>query len=177
MSIILTNNTLNEISKDLCIFKYSNKNNFKNYFFSPNISIKLYNPKVTWVDNNNISFCFKKYVTIQDNVITQSDNILLLNLLRNINDTLLKIYDNYKDMYGHNKLKNLPNLFYESKDDNFFYIKCNLPNRNGKFFIKTQDDFSKPYIGTEYTSVILDIRNIWEIDDKVGFRLELKQIN
>jgi hypothetical protein len=29
----------------------------------------------------------------------------------------------------------------------------------------------------EYTSVILDIRNIWEINNKVGFRLELKEIN
>ena len=186
MSIILNNTILNQLSfsKDLCIFKYSNKNNFKNYFFSPNISIKLYNAKVTWVDNNNVSFGFKKYATIdkENNTIVHNDNISLLNLLRNINNTLLKIYHDYKENYGHDILLNkdnseiLPNLFYEKETE--FYIKCNLPNKNGKFFIKTQNDtgsFSKPRVGTEYTSVTLDIRNIWEMNDKVGFRLELKE--
>lgn len=174
MSIVLNNYLLDNV--DIVIFKYTNKNNFKNYFFSPNISIKLYNPKVTWVDNNNVSFSFEKYVTIENNIIVKSDNIAFLDLLRNINTSLLKVLYDYKENYGHIQNESLPCLFYEK--DRYFYIKCNLPNKNGKFFIKTQDsNFIKPRIGTEYTSVILDIRNIWELNDKVGFRLELKEIN
>lgn len=189
MSIVLNNNILDNI--DIVIFKFTNKNNFKNYFFSPNISIKLYNPKVTWVENNNVSFSFQKYLTIENNTVVKTDNIAFLDLLRNINTSLLKVLYDYKENYGHTQNKNLPCLFYEK--DAYFYIKCNLPNKNGKYFIKTQDPdpsqskacfglkpdqcFIKPRIGTEYTSVILDIRNIWEINDKVGFRLELKEIS
>lgn len=174
MSIVLNNYILDNVN--IKIFKFTNKNNFKNYFFSPNISIKLYNPKITWIENNNISFSFQKYATIENNIIVKNDNISLLDLLRNINTTLLKIFYDYKENYGHTQNEDLPCLFYEK--DTHFYIKCNLPNKNGKYFIKTQDqDFTKPKIGTEYTSVILDIRNIWEINDKVGFRLELKEIN
>ena len=176
MSIVLNNSLLDNV--EIVIFKFTNKNNFKNYFFSPNISIKLYNPKVTWVENNNVSFSFEKYVTIENNNVVKTDNITLLDLLRNINTSLLKILYDYKENYGHTQNKNLPCLFYEK--DAHFYIKCNLPNKNGKYFIKTLDPdqyFIKPRIGTEYTSVILDIRNIWEMNDKVGFRLELKEIS
>jgi hypothetical protein len=174
MSIVLTNYILDNV--DICISKFTNKNNFKNYFFSPNISIKLYNPKITWIENNNISFSFQKYATIENNVIIKNDNISFLELLRNINIKLLKVFYDYKENYGHNHNKDLPSLFYEK--DQYFYIKCNLPNKNGKYFIKTQNgEFIKPKIGTEFTSVILDIRNIWEINGKVGFRLELKEID
>lgn len=175
MSVILNQFILNGLvfNNELKVFKYSKSGNFKNYFFSPNISIKLYNPKVTWIDGNSISFSFQKYATIKDNKIVINDNINLLNLLKSIDEALINAYNKYKENYGHNSLSVTPCLFYE-KDD-FFYVKCNLPNRNGKYHIKSTDDlFVKPLLNTNYKSVTVDIRNIWETANKTSFKLELK---
>lgn len=154
------------------VFKYTSKNGFDNYFFAPNMSIKLYSPKVSWVDNNSISFGFEK-----------TDNENLLNLVKNINDILIKSLLHYMDSRGHLLFKENPCIYYEKPDSNFFYIKCNLPNTNGRFFINCTNDtgdtvrFIKPRVGYTYNNVVLDIRNIWKtisIPNKIGFRLELK---
>jgi hypothetical protein len=53
---------------DLHILKYTSKNDFNNYFFGPNISIRLYSPKVTYVDTSSISFGFEKTVMVDNQI-------------------------------------------------------------------------------------------------------------
>lgn len=179
--IILNSNTLRDMlscdlkddsqtNDKLIIFKETYKNGFRNFFFAPNIGIKLYSPKVSWLDTKGISFCFNKM-----------ENMSLLDLLKYINNSLNKIYINYKKNNGLPNDTTLSPLYYE-KDDSF-YIKCHLPNVKGKYFItynsETEKDakFSKPRIGCVYSSVVIDIRNIWETDNKkAGVHLELKEV-
>lgn len=175
--IILNGNTLKTLmdheysESKLLIFKETYKNGFRNFFFAPNIGIKLYSPKVSWLDSKGISFCFNK-----------SEYMSLLDLLKYINRSLDKVYIDYKK---HNGLQNdsiLSPLYYEKGD--FFYVKCHLPNVRGKYFITYNSEtekeapFTKPRLGCVYSSVIIDIRNIWETDNKkAGIHLELKEVN
>jgi hypothetical protein len=172
--IILNSSVLRDLTNidsenKILIFKETYKNGFRNFFFAPNIGIKLYSPKVSWIDAKGISFCFNKH-----------ENLSLLDLLKYINSSLDKIYINYKKYNGLPSKTILSPLYYEKGD--FFYIKCHLPNSKGKYFIKYNSDldndssFSKPRIGCIYNSVIIDIRNIWETDLKSGVHLELKEI-
>lgn len=155
---LISTNTINILEK------YQRKGG-KNYFFTPTISLKLYNPKVTWVDSTkkNISFLFKKY-----------DNLTLYTMLKNINQSLINFYKNK----AYNPIENISSFFYEKGD--YFYVKCYLPNMNGKFLITSvfndvEEDFKPPHVGLTYNTVILDIRNIWEKDNHAGFNLELKE--
>ena len=182
--IILGKETIQRLEDagELCIFKYTSKNMFNSYFFGPNISIKLKNPKVSWMDANSISFQFDMFTSTSHkslNLDDVSNNLSLLNLLRDVNSRLVDLYNNYKDSRGHADIISRPCIFYEK--DNFFYIKCNLPKVNGRYLVSCDDGatFYKPRIGCVYKYVILDIRNIWEINaqDKVGFRLELKVVS
>ena len=167
--IILTSDILDELN--ISIPKYSDKNNYNSYYFSPNMGIKLYSAKVSWMDANSISFVFEKV-----------SHLNLLILLRNINERLIKVYKHCKEMRGLRELPQVPCLFYENDDR--FYIKCNLPKLNGKYHIKCTSElqqlpFKKPSLETVYNCAILDIRNIWEsqLSTHVGFKLELKEIN
>lgn len=159
---------MDNLKDELCIFKYTNKNNFSNYFFGPNVSIKISSAKITWMDSKSISFTFEK--------TGDKSQINLLELLKKINNYLLILYNKYKDSRGHILLKEQPCIFYEK--DNVFFVKCNLPNVNGKYLITNSDDtkFYKPLLNTIYKSVILDVRNIWETGCKCGYRLELKVV-
>jgi hypothetical protein len=137
----------------------------KNHFFTPTISLKLYNPKVTWVDSNkkNLSFSFKKY-----------DNLNLYTMLKNINNSLTYFYKNK----AYNPVDNISSFFYEKGD--YFYIKAYLPNMNGKYLVNsyfntTEEAFKIPRVGIIYDTIILDIRNIWEKESHAGFNLELKE--
>lgn len=183
--ILLNNETINRLEDagELCIFRYTSKNSFSNYFFGPNIAIKLWSPKVSWMDANSISFQFENFTKEREgkplNLDTVTNNLSLLSLLRDLNSKLVELYSGYKESRGHEAIEAVPCLFYEK--DNFFYIKCNLPNVNGRYFINCDDGskFYKPKIGCVYDYVILDVRNIWEITnkEKVGFRLELKVVS
>lgn len=157
MSVILNNSNLNAINLKI---KYKNNNGFKNYIFSPSISLKLYNPKISWTNGTAISLCFKKSGIIKDYEIVSNDNYSLLNLLKNINEKLLKLYDDYKEEYGHQQFDHKPTLFDEKTDH--FFIRCNLPKN------------FKPSVGTVFSSVVVDIVNIYEINTTVGMRLSLK---
>jgi hypothetical protein len=136
----------------------------KNYFFTPTIGLKLYNPKITWIDplKKNISFSFNKY-----------DNFNLYTMLKYINKSLVSIYK--KQAY--NPIDNVSPFYYEKGD--YFYIKCYLPNINGKYHITSlfnniQENFTIPRVGYSYSAIVLDIKNIWE-KDNAGFNLELKE--
>lgn len=136
----------------------------KNYFFIPNIGLKLYNAKVSWIDpsKKNISFSFNK-----------RDNINLLIMLKSI---FSKLHDIYNRKANHPKP--ISSFFFE-KDDSF-YIRCYLPNIRGKYHILSyfnddSEEFTIPKLSSIYNIIIVDIRNIWEDDNKAGFNLELKE--
>lgn len=167
--IILNSEVINDLiySNTLSLHIKFKKNNGKNYFFIPNIGLKLHNPTVSWIDplKKNISFGFNKC----DNL-----SLSLLNMLRYINDKLTIIYNN-KSMYP----KVLSPFFFEKGD--LFYIRCYLPNTGkGKYHIESyfnniKEDFTIPRLSSTYSTIIIDIRNIWEDDNKSGFNLELKE--
>ena len=165
--IILNSEIINELvsSKSLIMQKkYQRGSDGKNYFFSPTISLKLFNPKVAWVDQykKNISFSFNKH-----------ENLNLLIMWRYINTKIVELYNKQSD----NPVSVAP--FYFEKDDNF-YVRCYLPNVKGKYFITSsfnnnEEMFSVPRVGLTYTSITIDIRNIWENSTRSGFNLELKE--
>ena len=164
--ILNTEITNNLISTDILgiIEKYQKKGG-KNYFFTPTISIKLFKPKVTWIDSTkkNVSFLFKKH-----------ENLNLYTMLRNVNNSLTYFYKTK----AYNPIDNISPFFYEKGD--YFYVKSYLPNINGKYLINSylnniEEIFKVPRIGIIYDVIILDIRNIWEKDNHAGFNLELKE--
>lgn len=137
----------------------------KNHFFTPTIGLKLYNPKVTWVDpyKKNLAFSFSK-----------NNNLNLYTMLKHINTSLSSIYK----QKAYNPIDNISSFFYEKGE--YFYIKCYLPNTNKKyqiisFFNDSEEPFNVPRTGASYNTVIVDIRNIWEKDNHAGFNLELKE--
>lgn len=167
--VILNSEVLKKMlsENEIGIIKYSSRNGFDNYFFGPNMSIKLFSAKVAWIDANakNLSFVFDKV-----------EYTNLLNLLKFVNSSLLNIYNEYKEYRGFDELQIKPSIFFEK--ENNFYVRCMLPGTKGRYFIKSTENtyFGRPRVGQVFDSVIIDIRNIWESNrDKIGFNLELKE--
>lgn len=181
MTLILSSDSIKEIN--LIFSKKWAKNNYINYYITAknksnlevlfNVGIKLYSPKVSWIDSyrKNLCFCFNKY-----------ENLSLLTFLKYINSNI--IFNLNMQTYEKVDEKNSPSIFYEKGD--YFYIKCYLPHfKIGDYHIecKNVDDeykkekFNIPRLGCVYKSVIVDIRNIWKSEEnKFGFNLELKSI-
>ena len=64
-------------------------------------------------------------------------------------------------------------------DDDKFTIRCYLPNIKGKHLIKCyidnkEETFKLPRVNTVIDNCIIEIRNIWNINNKSGFNIELK---
>jgi hypothetical protein len=166
MTLILTSEKVDEIIKDniLKILKKSQKNTKDwNYYFTPNIGISLYNPKVKYVDKKFIVFEFDRYKYSS-----------LYHLIKHIN---ISLQNELKTQYIELNDKNIYNIFSEEKET--FFIRCYLPNNNGKYFITVNDDkrFYLPRIGCIYDNVVVEIRNLWGKDNKYGFNIELKNVN
>lgn len=164
---ILNSEIINDLisTNSLQLIEKYQRRSGKNYFFTPTISLKLYNPKVTWIDSSkkNVSFLFHKY-----------DNLTLYTMLKNINSSLVNFYKNK----AYNPINNIAPFYYEKGD--YFYIKCYLPNMNNKYLVSSlfndiEEQFNIPRVGMIYNYVILDIRNIWEKETLAGFNLELKE--
>lgn len=165
MSIVLNSQILLELNKNKSLKldkKYQKNSSNYNFFINPNISIKLYNSKVVDISNNHIVFEYDK-----------KNYLNLFILLKNINENILNLYkksDSYED-------KTIYNLYIDKEDT--FTIRCYLPHFKLKYFInhfenETQKSFNLPRKGCIYDEVIIDIRNLWVKDNKVGFNLELK---
>jgi len=164
---ILNSETLHDlISNDMLkLLEQPQRGSGTNYFFIPNIALRLYNPKITWIDpyKKHMSFSFNKF-----------DNIHLYTLLKHINTSLSTFYK--KTAY--NPTHYIHSFMYEK--GNYFYIKCYLPNTNGKyqinsFFDSVEESFVIPKLNYTFDSVIIDIKNIWKKDNQAGFNLELKE--
>lgn len=171
MVYLLTSDSLKSLiySKQLNLLQKNQKNNsYKNYYFTPNIGIKLFNPKVIFVD--------KKTMTIE---VDKWKYPGLMNMMNEINDSLLKMYIEKSDCQP----KNVYSLFTEK--ENTIVLRLYLPNVRGRYnitsLVTNQDEpeqFTLPRSGMIYNYIIFEIRNIWEQNDiKTGFNLELKCVH
>lgn len=167
MTIILNSDILQEliISKTLKIIKKSQKiSNNSNYYFTPSIGIKLYNPKIMYSNLKSVVFEFDKYEFLN-----------LLQLLRSINDKLqYKLKHDYSELFD----KEIYNIM--SERDDKFTIRCYLPHKNGKYFIKSNESsfgFKLPKSNCVLDEALIEIRNVWCNDGKYGFNLELKSVS
>ena len=144
--------------------KYQKDNDNINYYIKPNLSLILYKPKVMIINS--------KYIVLE---FDKAKSIGLLSLLNFINFGFKKrineISVGEKTFYG----------LYSDLNDTFT-IRCSLPNKNGRYHIKYTDNdeeiqFRLPNKNIILDKVIIDIRNMWERDEKIAFNLELKEIN
>lgn len=168
-NLIISSEILKKFHEDksLKLIKRKQKNidNY-NYYITPNLSIELFNPKVFIVTHKYIVFEYKKHEVLNLFSLLQSTNNTILNLLK---------------IYTQTELKTTYNLY--SIVDDTITIRCSLPQKNNKYLIDNIDmytfekrQFYLPKKGININSVIIDIRNIWETDDKIGYNLELKSI-
>jgi len=167
MSIILTSDILNDliVSKNLKIIKKSQKiSENSNYYFTPSLGINLYKPKIMFINPKFVVFEFDKYEFYN-----------LFKLLQNINDKLQnKLKNDYSELFN----KDIYNII--SEQENTFTLRCHLPNKNGKYFIKFNEStigFKLPKQNCILDHALIEIRNVWCKDSKYGFNLELKSIN
>ena len=108
-SVLLNSNIFGEMLKtySIGISKKYQKDTI-NYYFTPNLCLKMFNVKVTWTDKKNISFCVNKW-----------ENTSLLNLMKFIEKGLINLYNKYD---SENTDKIVSSFFYEKGD--YFYIRC-----------------------------------------------------
>lgn len=168
MTIILTSEILTELiqNKTLKIMKKHQKNSDdSNYYFTPSIGMNLYKPKVIFINAKFIVFEFDKYECLN-----------LLQLLRTINNKLqYKLKNNYSELFD----KDIYNIM--SENDKTFTIRCYLPQKNNKYYIKSPDtSFKLPRLNVCLDSAFIEIRNVWTQNTnsnfKGGFNIELKAI-
>lgn len=167
MVYLLTSTSLTELLQEgrLHLLKKPQKLG-TNYYFAPTIGIKLYNAKVLFSDQKNITFQFDKW-----------KNPSLYKMLQHINTVLLQKYKKSSDQ--------VPAITYNifSETEDHVNIRVFLPSSKGKYTIHVQDneehsalEFKIPRKGIIYDVVVLEIRNIWEQSTRSGFNLELKSI-
>ncbi len=136
-----------------------------NYYFTPNMTVKLYNAKVIVSD--------PKFLVLQ---FTKSSSLNLLIMLRSINASLTSYL---RRCYVIDEDKMLYPCFSEQEDT--FTIRCYLPHIRNKYFITTEFDgveskFVLPRPNNILSCVTVEYRNIWESTDKLGFNMEVKVI-
>lgn len=169
MTTILTLDKLKSMveEKILKIVKRHQKEGGVNYYFTPNISIKLYKAKVVFKNPKFLVFQFSKV-----------DNMNLFYFLTGINNILLtELRKNHSEMFG----KDIYNFF--SETETHFTIRCHLPNYKNKYLINCESSdnsvsyFTLPRLDHSFDHVTLEIRNVWYLSSgKGGFNLELKNV-
>lgn len=168
---MLTNEFLNLLEKndELKIIKKDQTGNFVgvNYFITPKISIKLYKPKVVFVNSKTVTFEMSKINTGLVNLLRRCDALILdkINNLTQAEDGLIKY-----------------NIFYENENNNNIYLRVYLPSYKNKYLIKYIEEnketfFKLPKLNSTIDEVIIDIKNVWYNNKKMGYNLELKCIN
>lgn len=143
--------------------KAQKQKNAYNYYFTPNLSINLYNANVI-VSN-------EKYIVLQFN---KSNSLNLLGMLRNVS---VLLYEAIKDCYVL-EATNTYNLV--SEQDETFTLRVHLPRSTNKYNITYEDDklmpFKVPKKGATLGCATIELRNLWEKDNVSGFNLELKSV-
>lgn len=142
-----------------------------NYFISPKLSIKLYKPKVIFVNPKTITFEMSKI------------NTGLLGLLRRCDQIItdkIKTQDHEDSLDLDKKIKY--GIFYENESNNTICLRCYLPAFKTKYLIKYIEEreevpFKLPRSNSVIDEVIIDIKNVWVSGNKIGYNLELKIVN
>lgn len=163
--LIKSSNDLFELiqTRTLSIIKKSQKaQSAYNYYFNPSIQFEVYNSKVIICNSNYMVFEFDKY-----------KHSSLYKMLQSINQQL---YNYLKNSYTFNA-ETIYNIF--SETDNTFTLRCYLPHVGRKYLIQcmfyNQDvPFKLPNPNYIFESITIDIKNIWESNNRIGFNLELK---
>lgn len=141
-----------------------------NYFISPKLSIKLYKPKVLFVNSKTIIFEMSKINTGLLGLLRRCDQIIT-DKIKTQNDEFLDLDKKIK--YG---------IFYENELNNTICLRCYLPAFKTKYLIKYIEErqeipFKLPRSSSIIDEVIIDIKNVWVSGNKIGYNLELKIIN
>jgi hypothetical protein len=132
-----------------------------NYYFLPNIGFTLYNAKVKAVD--------PKYIVFEYQI---KEHLPLLLMLRSIS----RVLKNYlKRSYYINEAATFYDICFETQET--FTLRCYLPQVKGKYCIDVDDgSFRAPRIRAVFDSVTIEVRNVWQLKQKLGFNMELKQV-
>lgn len=136
-----------------------------NYYISPSVGLKLHRPAVLISQPGYIVFKFLK-----------KDNQTLMNLMNNINTWLS---NSLKSTFYIDPRKTFYPFFSELQDA--FTLRCSLPQSAGRYNIHHErngiaTEYFQIHIDTLVSVACVDFRNIWELDNKLGYNLELKYI-
>ena len=162
--ILLNSDVLDETNISVCRKKQASGSG-SNFFFSPNIGLKVYNAKVLIVTQKYIVFTFDKRT-----------HLSLLNLFRKINNRLQTIIKHtFYDLKDH------PIHSMISENEETFTIRCNLPNYRGKYLVKSYQNnmeikFNLPNINAVFDCILIDIKNLWQLNDTLAYNVELKTL-
>ena len=166
MSIVLSSITLDSLIKqgDLSIIRKPQKEGGFNYFITPNVGIKLLHPKIVESNVNYIVLQFEKKTAIT-----------LIMLLKSVHNQLIKYIESSYMLSATTKYE----VFQEQQDT--FTIRCYMPHFKNKYHIETylrgeKIQFNIPRKNVVLESVYVDVRNIWEKNNKMGYNLEVKVI-
>lgn len=133
-----------------------------NYFLSPIIGFVLYKPKVVKSDLN--------YMVLEFNRIEHATLFLMLQSLDSQIQAYLKRSYIVESEAFHSIIK---------CTETTFSIRCHLPHLGKKYYIESKSDgqvvyFVLPRINAEYDCVTVEIRNIWECNNRLGYNVEIK---
>lgn len=132
-----------------------------NYYFTPPLRLTLYSPKVVVSTSSYIVLQYDKY-----------EKEKLFNMLRSISSQLKA---HLKRCFPIRSEINVYDMFMEQSMT--FTIRCSLPHVGKKYFIETTTPpFRVPRSNEHLHCVGIDIRNMWESNNRIGFNLELKHI-
>lgn len=151
----------------LKIVKKSQKTDGSNYYFTPSLSLQLYNARVRFITSKFVVFEFDRI-----------KHASLLGLLKSVNNSLLfELRRRYSELYN----KDVYNMYSETDDK--FTIRCFLPNSSGKYHIQVNSNqnerltFHLPRVDACYDIATVEIRNVWVNGERRGFNLELKAVH
>lgn len=166
-------NLNSEVIKELCnnneitiIRKTQKTSGNYNYFLSPNLSIDLYGGKAMIITSDYIVLEFSKV-----------EKPALYYMLKTVDKYIL----NYlKECFSISDKNTIYSLY--SETDLLFTLRISLPHYKYKYSIKCFDHsdnqipFRLPNTGAILTECVLDIRNLWNSNNRIGYNLQLKKM-
>jgi len=137
-----------------------------NYFLSPNIGFQLYGAKVLSSDPN--------YLVLGFDIAGHAS---LFSLLKYVDD---KIKDYLKTSYIIESTV-FHNLYKHLDTERTFSIRCYLPHLGNRYFTECTSDgkrvgFNIPRKFATIDSAYVEIRNVWESNNRLGYNIELKSV-
>ncbi len=143
--------------------KHQKKDNGVNFFLSPRISLNLYKAKVFFVNDKNIILEYDKF-----------HDIYLLSMLRNINKQIIGLFN---DIYR----EDISTYPFFSEREKTFTIQCFVPKIKDKINVKyinegVECNFRYPNRNCIIDHCEIEIKNIWLLNGKSGFNVELKSM-